>query len=156
MEAKNSSSVIISWDPIPKYLSGGIIKKYLISYAAVVDRNNIKSVHVDGPNVSYVLPYLKCYTGYLLRVSAYTKDGGGPETELEFFETAEGSESFCLLIKKPILMSVNFLSVKGCRKQQTHKNKSLYKINKLESMLRIRETFTPHLHNNENIFKTKI
>ena len=94
VEAKNSSSVTIIWDPIPKYLSGGVINGYIISYAAVVDKNNIESVHVDGPNVSYVLPYLKCYTGYLLRVRAYTSLGKGPETERITFKTAEGSESF--------------------------------------------------------------
>ncbi|RDD35988.1 Tyrosine-protein phosphatase Lar, partial [Trichoplax sp. H2] len=72
-----STSIYISWQPIPLFERNGVITVYNISYHSL-QRNHNGIIQVDGSTLSNVLSNLLPYTTYNVTVRASTSVGFGP------------------------------------------------------------------------------
>ncbi|EDV19118.1 uncharacterized protein TRIADDRAFT_3903, partial [Trichoplax adhaerens] len=72
-----STSIYISWQPMPLFERNGIITVYNISYHSL-QRNHNGIIQVDGSTLSNVLSNLLPYTTYNVTVRASTSVGFGP------------------------------------------------------------------------------
>ena len=94
VEILESSSVFITWEPIPENSRNGIIKGYYIDYYPE-DENKTAVLTANQPNgnfSSFNLKSLRKFTTYTIKVSAYTKAGIGPPFN-KTFKTKEDCKS---------------------------------------------------------------
>ena len=89
-----STSVFITWEPIPENSRNGIIKGYYIEYYPE-DENKTAVLKDDLPNenfTSHILTSLRKFTTYTIKVAAYTKAGIGPLSN-KTFKTSDDCKS---------------------------------------------------------------
>ena len=94
VEILESSSVFITWKPIPENSRNGIIKGYYIEYHSE-DENKTAVLNEKLPNenfTSFILKSLRKFTTYTIKVAAYTKAGIGP-LFITTFKTSDDCKS---------------------------------------------------------------
>lgn len=94
MQILESSSVSITWEPIPERFRNGIIKGYYIEYHPE-DENKTAVLEAKLPNenfTSHILKSLRKFTTYAIKMAAYTKAGTGPLSS-KTFKTSEDCKS---------------------------------------------------------------
>ena len=94
MQILESSSVSITWEPIPERSRNGIIKGYHIEYHPE-DENKTAVLKENLPNenfTSHILTSLRKFTTYTIKMAAYTKAGIGPLSS-KTFKTSDDCKS---------------------------------------------------------------
>ena len=94
VEILESSSVFITWKPIPENSRNGIIKGYYIEHYPE-DENKTAVLKADLANenfTSFNLKSLRKFTTYTIKVAAYTKAGIGP-LFINTFKTSDDCKS---------------------------------------------------------------
>ena len=94
VEILESSSVSITWKPIPERFRNGIIKGYHIEYHPE-DETKTAVLKDDLPNenfTSHILTSLRKFTTYTIKMAAYTKAGIGPLSN-KTFKTSDDCKS---------------------------------------------------------------
>lgn len=73
------NEAVLEWDQLPVDVQNGFIRNYTIFYRTVV--GNETAVNVDSSHTEYTLSSLTSDTLYMVRMAAYTDEGGmdGPE-----------------------------------------------------------------------------
>ena len=93
----SSTSLQVSWDPVPAIDRNGIITQYEVEYNQTtfseVSMYNTTTVNSTTLNVS--LCPLEEYVEYTIRVRAYTSVGAGPYSDLVNVTTNEDSKNYC-------------------------------------------------------------
>lgn len=94
VEILESSSVFITWKPIPENSRNGIIKGYYIEYYPEDENKTaVPTENLANENfVSFNLKSLRKFTTYTIKVAAYTKAGIGPLSN-KTFKTGEDCKS---------------------------------------------------------------
>ena len=92
VEILESSSVFITWKPIPENSRNGIIKGYYIEYYPEDENKTAKKNLVNENFTSFNLKSLRKFTTYTIKVAAYTKAGIGPLSS-KTFKTGEDCKS---------------------------------------------------------------
>ena len=87
----SSTSLHISWDPVPAMDRNGIITNYDVTYSQSTFQSLQPSVtvSVQGDNESVTLTGLEEYVVYSITVRAYTAIGPGPYSPLQNRRTLE-------------------------------------------------------------------
>ena len=78
--AISSTSIMVTWGPVPGINQNGIITEYEVMYEPLETFNNtigIDMVTVRAPNTSVLLNGLQEYVNYSIRVRAFTSVGPG-------------------------------------------------------------------------------
>ena len=87
----SSTSLYISWDPVPAMDQNGVITNYDVTYSQstfqTLQPNG--TVRVQGDNVSATLTGLEEYVVYSITVRAYTAIGPGPYSPVQNRRTLE-------------------------------------------------------------------
>ena len=73
---KSSTSIFVTWGPVPLSEQNGVILNYTVSYKEA-SHGSAKTVTVDEPTNSTTLKDLNKYTNYSITVFASTIKGGG-------------------------------------------------------------------------------
>lgn len=85
MQILESSSVSITWEPIPERFRNGIIKGYRIEYHPEEENKTaVPKVNVNENFTSHILTSLRKFTTYTIKMAAYTKAGTGPLVKKKF------------------------------------------------------------------------
>lgn len=93
VEILESSSVSITWKPIPERFRNGIIKGYHIEYHPEDENKTaVPKENVNGNFTSHILKSLRKFTTYTIKVAAYTKAGIGP-LFITTFKTSDDCKS---------------------------------------------------------------
>ena len=94
MQILESSSVSITWEPIPERFRNGIIKGYRIEYhPGEENKTAVPKVKELNENfTSHILKSLRKFTTYTIKMAAYTKAGIGP-LFIETFKTSDDCKS---------------------------------------------------------------
>ena len=93
VEILESSSVSITWKPIPERFRNGIIKGYRIEYHPEDENKTaVPKVNVNENFTSHILKSLRKFTTYTIKMAAYTKAGIGPLSS-KTFKTGEDCKS---------------------------------------------------------------
>ncbi|XP_027035835.1 protein sidekick-2-like [Pocillopora damicornis] len=94
VEILESSSVSITWNPIPERFRNGIIKGYRIEYHPEEENKTaVPKVNELNENFTFhILKSLRKFTTYTIKVAAYTKAGIGP-LFIETFKTSDDCKS---------------------------------------------------------------
>ena len=93
VEILESSSVSITWKPIPERFRNGIIKGYHIEYHPEDENKTaVPKVNVNENFISHILKSLRKFTTYTIKMAAYTKAGIGPLSN-KTFKTSEDCKS---------------------------------------------------------------
>lgn len=94
VEILESSSVSITWKPIPERFRNGIIKGYRIEYHPEEENKTaVPKVNELNENfTSHILTSLRKFTTYTIKVAAYTKAGIGPLSN-KTFKTSDDCKS---------------------------------------------------------------
>ena len=94
VEILESSSVSITWKPIPERFRNGIIKGYRIEYHPEEENKTaVPKVNELNENfTSHILKSLRKFTTYTIKVAAYTKAGIGPLSN-KTFKTSDDCKS---------------------------------------------------------------
>ena len=88
-----SSSVSITWEPIPERFRNGIIKGYHIEYHPEDENKTaVPKVNVNENFTSHLLKSLRKFTTYTIKMAASTKAGTGPLSS-KTFKTSEDCKS---------------------------------------------------------------
>uniref|UniRef100_A0A8C6H1D3 Interleukin-6 receptor subunit beta n=1 Tax=Mus spicilegus TaxID=10103 RepID=A0A8C6H1D3_MUSSI len=84
------NEAVLAWDQIPVDDQNGFIRNYSISYRTSVGKEMV--VHVDSSHTEYTLSSLSSDTLYMVRMAAYTDEGGkdGPEFTFTTPKFAQG------------------------------------------------------------------
>ena len=80
VSALSSTSLSVSWNPVPLMDQNGIITVYDVEYSqsTFLDLNSPLTLSVDGTNMSATISGLEEYVEYSISVAAYTVIGEGP------------------------------------------------------------------------------
>ena len=94
VEILESSSVSITWKPIPERFRNGIIKGYHIEYhPGEENKTAVPKVNVLNENFTFhILKSLRKFTTYTIKMAAYTKAGIGPLSS-KTFKTSDDCKS---------------------------------------------------------------
>ena len=93
VEILESSSVSITWEPIPERFRNGIIKGYHIEYHPEDENKTaVPKVNVNENFTSHILKSLRKFTTYTIKMAASTKAGIGPLSS-NTFKTSEDCKS---------------------------------------------------------------
>ena len=89
-----SSSVFITWKPIPENSRNGIIKGYYIEYYPEDENKTaVLTANLTNENfASFNLKSLRKFTTYTIKMAAYTKAGIGPLSS-KTFKTSDDCKS---------------------------------------------------------------
>lgn len=84
------NEAVLEWDELPVDEQNGFIRNYSISYRTSVGKETV--VHVDSSHTEYTLSSLSSDTLYMVRMAAYTDEGGkdGPEFTFTTPKFAQG------------------------------------------------------------------
>lgn len=84
------NEAVLEWDQLPVDDQNGFIRNYSISYRTSVGKETV--VHVDSSHTEYTLSSLSSDTLYMVRMAAYTDEGGkdGPEFTFTTPKFAQG------------------------------------------------------------------
>ena len=94
---KTSTSILITWDEVPRGERKGHIEKYKVNYTSA--RNNVtKSKEVRAQSLEIV--NLQANTNYTITVSASTVKGYGPASQPIVVATDQDSKSLAFLYWK--------------------------------------------------------
>ena len=77
MQALNSTSVLVIWEPVPAESRHGIITQYTIHYKDV-ERGNSKTTVVKAPASNATINGLRQKVNYSFQIRAATLKGNGP------------------------------------------------------------------------------
>jgi len=100
--AVNTSSVLVTWRPPPARQRNGIITGYRILYASEwAQQQDLSSdpprdattMMMTGSDRSCVISGLATWTVYRIWVSAFTRAGEGPHSDVIVVQTDEGGTS---------------------------------------------------------------
>ena len=84
----NSTSVLVSWTPLPVSEQNGALTNYRLTYSGVeLDREEV--IHILSSTRTYNVTELEEGTEYRISLAALTSAGAGPETSI----TVSTSES---------------------------------------------------------------
>lgn len=86
----NSTSLSVSWNPVPLGFENGVITGYKVFY--VDQANSVAKLHKNVPpsTLSVKLSGLLVHTNYCIQVLAVTRRGDGPLSDCILAKTAEG------------------------------------------------------------------
>ena len=88
-----STSITVTWDPVPAIDRNGIITEYEVEYnQSTFDINTTQTVRVNSSYTMVQLTELHEYVEYFIQVRAYTREGYGPYTEPINQTTAQDCE----------------------------------------------------------------
>ena len=79
--ADSSTTIMVSWDPVPPIDQNGIITEYEVMYQPLETFNGsivTRRVNVTEPEMSVTLMELQEFVNYSISLHAYTSVGGGP------------------------------------------------------------------------------
>ncbi|XP_055278009.1 interleukin-6 receptor subunit beta isoform X1 [Moschus berezovskii] len=84
------NEAVLEWDQLPVDVQNGFIRNYTIFYRTVI--GNETAVNVDSSHTEYTLSSLTSDTLYMVRMAAYTDEGGkdGPEFTFTTPKFAQG------------------------------------------------------------------
>ena len=88
----SSRSIFVQWDDVPFWDQNGVITKYEIRYKEVDGSSNWEKNEIDSPSKSLTIQGLKRWQFYDIKVTAFTRKGGGPESEAIRIRTDEDSK----------------------------------------------------------------
>ena len=95
-KAVSSTSLFMTWNPVPNIHQNGIITQYQVEYnqtefsEVLMFSNQI----VSGDTLTTMLLNLEEYVTYTICVRAYTEVGSGPYSPIEEERTLEDGKSF--------------------------------------------------------------
>lgn len=94
MQILESSSVSITWEPIPERFRNGIIKGYRIEYHPEEENKTAvpKVKELNENFTSHILTSLRKFTTYTIKMAGKTKAGIGP-LFIETFKTSDDCKS---------------------------------------------------------------
>ena len=75
---ETTSSMRVSWKPVPKEKRNGTITQYNVTVANKSSGEVLRSVNVTAGNLSVEIDDLEMYATYSFQVQALTKEGAGP------------------------------------------------------------------------------
>ena len=89
-----STSIRVSWKPVPADDRNGIIKGYKVNYHALADSEiNTKTLYINsgeqGVEKATTLQPLSAFTNYSITVLAFTEVGDGPQSVAQVELTME-------------------------------------------------------------------
>ena len=87
----SSTSIFVTWDDVLAADKNGIITSYNITYHSLTE-NHSSSTTVDHPNRQVILIGLREFVNYSITVSASTKIGPGPTSDVVIVITGEDSK----------------------------------------------------------------
>ena len=93
--ANSSTSIMVTWGPVPEIDQNGIITVYEVMYQPMEtfgDAIGTEMRNVSGLETSVVLDGLEEFVNYTISVQAYTSVGPGPESEQVTTRTNEDGE----------------------------------------------------------------
>ncbi|KAM5264828.1 interleukin-6 receptor subunit beta isoform 2-T2 [Ctenodactylus gundi] len=84
------NEAVLEWDQLPVDVQNGFIRNYTIFYRTII--GNETAVNVDSSHTEYTLSSLTSDTLYMVRMTAYTDEGGkdGPEFTFTTPKFAQG------------------------------------------------------------------
>uniref|UniRef100_A0A8I5N4X2 Interleukin-6 receptor subunit beta n=1 Tax=Papio anubis TaxID=9555 RepID=A0A8I5N4X2_PAPAN len=84
------NEAVLEWDQLPVDVQNGFIRNYTIFYRTII--GNETAVNVDSSHTEYTLSSLTSDTLYMVRMAAYTDEGGkdGPEFTFTTPKFAQG------------------------------------------------------------------
>ena len=85
----SSTTIQVSWDPVPEIHQNGIITGYDVTYYNQSTFRQPVTVSVSADEDSVTLTRLEEYVVYSIRVRAYTSIGAGPYSPLHNIRTLE-------------------------------------------------------------------
>ena len=94
--ANSSTSIMVTWGPVPFRDQNGIITEYEVMYEPLETFGGSIStltVNVSDPDLSTLLMELQEFVNYSISVRAYTIIGPGPYSDEEMARTNEDGES---------------------------------------------------------------
>ncbi|KAK2107265.1 Interleukin-6 receptor subunit beta [Saguinus oedipus] len=112
------NEAVLEWDQLPVDVQNGFIRKYTIFYRTII--GNETAMNVDSSHTEHTLSSLSSDTLYLVRMTAYTDEGGkdGPEFTFTTPKFAQGEVGaivmpVCLAFVVTTLLGVLFCFNKG-------------------------------------------
>ena len=94
----SSTSIVLSWDPIPLWQVAGILRNFHITYRALSNADNTTyNITVPITNLTVEITNLRKYTNYSFDISDVTKLFGAA-TEPIMITTGEDSTLHVLLL----------------------------------------------------------
>ncbi|KAK2117865.1 Interleukin-6 receptor subunit beta [Saguinus oedipus] len=100
------NEAVLEWDQLPVDVQNGFIRNYTIFYRTII--GNETAVNVDSSHTEYTLSSLTSDTLYMVRMAAYTDEGGkdGPEFT---FTTPKNELDLCA----KIVIKISSFSAQG-------------------------------------------
>ena len=96
-EALTSTSISLTWSPLPEDNQNGIIERYQIE---ISDEDSIVTHYsTNGTTMTLTVTELHPYHTYSCRIAAVTRAGNGPFTSTILLQTLEDGKSVALLIR---------------------------------------------------------
>lgn len=96
--SKTSTSLLVSWDPVPAIHQNGLITQYDIEYnqSTFLQLSSSLTETVAADNMSILLNGLEEYVIYSVRVRGHTSIGAGPYSSSQLIQTLEDGILFSL------------------------------------------------------------
>uniref|UniRef100_A0A5F9CSH4 Interleukin-6 receptor subunit beta n=1 Tax=Oryctolagus cuniculus TaxID=9986 RepID=A0A5F9CSH4_RABIT len=104
------NEAVLEWDQLPVDVQNGFIRNYTIFYKTII--GNETAVNVDSSHTEYTLSSLTSDTLYMVRMVAYTDEGGkdGPEFT---FTTPKFAQGEIEAIVVPVCLAILFTTLLG-------------------------------------------
>lgn len=110
----SSTSIGLSWDPIPQEQVAGVLTNFYITYRQLSSADNTThSLAVPITNLSFELTNLRKYTNYSLQVKGATKFIGIPTEPIIITTDEDGKELFLLFTVTLIICQCCRISIYG-------------------------------------------
>ncbi|EDO25440.1 predicted protein, partial [Nematostella vectensis] len=87
---QSSTSLLVTWDPLPAGHTRGELAGYRVWYRAVDDSDDERVVLVSSDRSDVIIRDLRLFTVYAVQVEAFTGKGTGPRSEPYRVSTDEG------------------------------------------------------------------
>ena len=91
----SSTTIMVSWGPVPLIDQNGIITEYEVMYEPLETFNGsieTQTANVSGSDMTITLTGLEEFVNYSISVRAYTSVGAGPYSNEGFAVTNESGE----------------------------------------------------------------
>lgn len=91
-----STSVIVTWFPVPSDLLNGILQTYQVSYRKAFDKNSSTTeIAVGNTSLFFIISGLKKFTAYSVWVKAVTIAAGPSSSVLNVLTNEDGKSFSC-------------------------------------------------------------
>ena len=87
-----STSLLVSWNPVPAGHANGIITGYKVFYVDREEYGPKVHLNVSSTALSVELSSLLVYTNYCIQVLAFTREGDGNLSDCVISSTGEGGK----------------------------------------------------------------